>query len=448
MKLKQRYYKLALIIFSLIGTQGLLGQNEVSFVYLDSLSYQQYLNKDWNGLIKTTRTAYQNDMDYYYMRMRSGIAFYEKHKYIQAEKHFRKAEEFNHFDKINKEYIYYSKLFSGKVKDAHRYYSENQSFLKESVELEKRIVTSFSVNVVYHNNLNKDIASLIKYDEIDSDGDQQITLDYKFTSFNLVHDLNDYFRLIHGGSFLNKNSYYILNSGTTSIEGKVQGINQFQYYGGLSLNPGAGFNILGGIQLLHYSFPNISPGVSGNGFSSSYIPGYTGNFYSSRLSVYKSVSLFNIGGGISYSNLNFKNQFQKDFQLVFYPLGNLNLYSLSNVYLVSENYNTTTDEYFSMKQLVGFKTFDNLWLEASAHLGEIKNYTSNDGFNIFNSDETQTLRYDFSFIYAGLKTNFRLMMSYSEYYNYYFNLVENQTADLNKIELKGLTIIGEIKWKF
>ena len=74
-------------------------------------------------------------------------------------------------------------------------------------------------------------------------------------SFKFVHDLNDYFRLIHGGSFLNKNSYYLLNDGTASIEGEVQGINQFQYYGGLSLNPGAGFNILGGIHLLHYSFP-------------------------------------------------------------------------------------------------------------------------------------------------------------------------------------------------
>ena len=446
MRLKQRYNRFVLIIFAFIWAQGLLAQKKVSFVYLDSLSYQQYLNKDWNGLIKTTRTAYQNDIDYYYMRMRTGIAFYEKHRYIPAEKHFRKAEQFNNIDKINKEYVYYSKLFSGKQKDAYLYYSENKSFLKKSVGLEKKGVTSFSIDVVYHSNLNKDVASLIKRDEITPNGLQQITLDYKLTSFKFVHDLNDYFRLIHGGSFLNKNSYYLLNDSIASLEEEVQGINQLQYYGGLSLNPGAGFNILGGIHLLHYSFPAISTG--GTGFSSTYIPGYTGNFYSSRFSVYKYLGLFNFGGGVSYSNLNFKNQFQKDFRLVFYPLGNLNLYSLSNVYLVSENYNTTTDEYVSMKQVVGFKTFSNLWMEASAHLGEIKNYTSNGGFNIFNSDETQTSRYDFSLIHEGLKTNFRLMMSYSEYYNNYFDLVENQTVDLNKIELNGLTIIGEIKWKF
>ena len=155
-----------------------------------------------------------------------------------------------------------------------------------------------------------------------------------------------------------------------------------------------------------------------------------------------------MGGGISYSNLNFKNQFQKDFRLIFYPLGNLNLYTISNLYSVTENYNTSTDNYLSAKQELGFKTFGNLWLEAAAQMGDIKNYTDHGGFSIFNSDDTQTLRYDFSLLYAGLKTEFRLMTSYSEYFNNYFDLTEDQTGDLNKIESSGLTIIGTIKWKF
>lgn len=446
MKLKQKYNSSILIILFLIGGQSILAQKENSFVYFDSLSYQQYLEDDWTGLIKTTRKAYRNEMDYYYLRMRTGIAYYEKHKYMQAEKQFKKAAKFNDFDRVNKEYIYYSKLFSGKQKESSRFYYDNRYYLKKAVDFEQKGVTSFSINVVYHSNLNNDIASLFKYDEIPMNGTQQVTLDYKLTSFKFTHDLNKYFRLVHGGSYLNKNTYYFLIDGTTGLEGEMQDISQLQYYGGLSLNPGAGFTILGSIHLLRYSFPAYSTGD--RRFSSTYIPGYSGNFYSGRFSVYKYISLFNVGGGVSYSNLNFKNQFQKDFRLIFYPLGNLNLYTISNLYSVTENYNTSTDNYLSMKQEVGFKTFGNLWLEAAAQMGDIKNYTDHGGFSIFNSDDTQTLRYDFSILYAGLKTEFRLMTSYSEYFNNYFDLSENQTGDLNKIESSGLTIIGEIKWKF
>ncbi|MCK4919785.1 MAG: hypothetical protein KAS71_01990, partial [Bacteroidales bacterium] len=88
MKLRQKYNKAGLILLLVIWGQGSFAQKDASFVYLDSLSYQQYLQEDWSALIKTTRKAYKNNMDYYYMRMRTGIAYYEKQRYMLAEKHF------------------------------------------------------------------------------------------------------------------------------------------------------------------------------------------------------------------------------------------------------------------------------------------------------------------------------------------------------------------------
>ncbi|MCF8379904.1 MAG: hypothetical protein K9H49_10030 [Bacteroidales bacterium] len=447
MKLKLKYSKYWLTLFILIWAQRSFAQKNVSFVYLDSLSYQQYLYEEWNGLIKSTRTAYKNDIDYYYLRMRTGIAYYEKHRFMLAEKHFKKAEKLNDIEKINKEYIYYSKLFAGKQADAYRYYYNNEYYLKKAVDLKKKDLSSFSIDAVYFYNPVKDPASLfVEFNNSGpSNGEQLLTLNYRFVNFKLVHDISDNLRLIHGGSFLNKNSYYYSLYDNNLISSEITGLNQIQYYGGLSLTPADGLTVTASSHFIRYSFP---ANYFGRGASATYIPGFAGNFSSSRISAYKYLGLFNLGGGLSYSSLNFKKQFQKDGRLVFYPLGNLNLYTVSSLLMVSEDDKGEVQNYTGFKQELGFKTFGNVWFEAKYQGGEIKNFTDHDGFSIFNSNDTQTSRYDFSLIHAGQKTNIRLIASYLEYYNNYFDLTEMRTTDLNKIESKALTIIAEISWKF
>lgn len=456
MKLRQKYNKAGLILLLVIWGQGSFAQKDASFVYLDSLSYQQYLQEDWSALIKTTRKAYKNNMDYYYMRMRTGIAYYEKQRYMLAEKHFEKAEEFNDIDKINKEYIYYSKLFSGKQKDSYLYYYKNESQLKKSVDLKKKGVAYFNLDVVYHNNPVDNVTSLFQdfHNGNPIDGEQLVTLNYRLTNFKLAHDLSKNLRLVHGGSLLYKNSYYYLNTNEFFLGDEINGIKQIQYYGGLNYIPIDGLNITGAVHFLRYSFPTYLSGGSGMGgmggmgTSSIYLPGYSGNFLSSRISAYKYIGLINIGGGISYSTLNYKKQLQKDYRLVIYPLGNLNLYTVSTVFQVSDEDDLDKQNYTSLKQEVGFKALGNIWMEAMLQFGEIKNYTDHNGFCIYNGNDTQTSRFDFSLIHTGLKSNIRLMASYLEYYNYYFDLTNYRSSELNKIESSGLTFIGEISWKF
>ena len=56
---------------------------EIDFKQVDSTTYALYLNKDWKPLIKISKKAIQNNIDYYFLRMRLAIAYYEQKKYVR-----------------------------------------------------------------------------------------------------------------------------------------------------------------------------------------------------------------------------------------------------------------------------------------------------------------------------------------------------------------------------
>ena len=89
-------------------------QEVMSFRYADSLTFKLYDQKNWNELINTGKEAISDGHDYYYMRMRLGIAYYERHNYAQAAKHFKRALEFNADDQTALEYLFYSYYLSGR----------------------------------------------------------------------------------------------------------------------------------------------------------------------------------------------------------------------------------------------------------------------------------------------------------------------------------------------
>ncbi|MCU0409034.1 MAG: hypothetical protein MUD02_08815, partial [Bacteroidales bacterium] len=82
-----------IIIFLLFAAQVLRAQDNTDFRYHDSLTYKLYTDKNWNELISAAKKALHDGHDYYYLRMRIGIAYYEKKQYASAATHFRKAGE-------------------------------------------------------------------------------------------------------------------------------------------------------------------------------------------------------------------------------------------------------------------------------------------------------------------------------------------------------------------
>ena len=87
------------------------GQAVMNFTSLDKQTYELYLDKNWKDLISLGKNGLEKGFDYFYLRMRIGIAYYELANYHRAIPHFRKAQLFNSKDQFANEYLYYSYLF-------------------------------------------------------------------------------------------------------------------------------------------------------------------------------------------------------------------------------------------------------------------------------------------------------------------------------------------------
>ena len=93
-------------------------QQPLSLVSVDAQTYSQWQKKDWDGLIATGKQALKADIDFYYLRVRLGIAYYEKKNDHMALHHVEKAYKLQSNESYLKEYLYYSYLFAGREADA------------------------------------------------------------------------------------------------------------------------------------------------------------------------------------------------------------------------------------------------------------------------------------------------------------------------------------------
>ncbi len=77
----------------LITFSGAKSQEYMDFNQINGESYRLYSDQKWDSVIFLGKIALKQDMDFYYLRMRMGIARYNQKKYRQASGHFKQALE-------------------------------------------------------------------------------------------------------------------------------------------------------------------------------------------------------------------------------------------------------------------------------------------------------------------------------------------------------------------
>lgn len=116
MLLRTAYWVIAFVVMSLCarGQQG----DTLTSVGVENYSYRLYLDKDWKPLSDFCGRAIHAGYDYYYLRMRAGIACYETGNYRKAVRHFLKALDFNSHDETATSYLYDSYHQAGQYEEA------------------------------------------------------------------------------------------------------------------------------------------------------------------------------------------------------------------------------------------------------------------------------------------------------------------------------------------
>ncbi len=113
------YWLIVFMLFALCV--NLKADNTLTSATVDSTSYQLYMSKQWQLLTKFCDKAIKEGYDYYYLRMRAGIACYELKNYRKAIGHFRRALAFNSNDETADAYLYYSYIYAGRFEEARNF---------------------------------------------------------------------------------------------------------------------------------------------------------------------------------------------------------------------------------------------------------------------------------------------------------------------------------------
>ncbi len=438
-------YLLSFIIFFMLN--NLYAQKIYDVPSADKETYNQYTAKDWKGLIKTATKYLRKDIDFYFLRYRLGIAYYELKKYAKAVKHFEKIHYENPEDPTINEYLYYSYLLSGRLDDARLLASSFSRELKSKLNTETEYPFIKALYFSTIQNINEDYGYTPEPENIDQvdQVDQKTVSNESWYNLSLEHLAGNRVTIFHGYSHLRM----VNNVKSTDSEypsSFTEYLNQNEYYFSLKYHAGKGTNITGGfhyLNSLYYSPVYIQ--TSGRRRSLTYLYFYHENSIAGSLKIDKSFSIFNASLESSVSNLNNKLQIQPAVGIRIYPFADTKFYSeTKGIYQIEDD--GETKRYSPIiKQTLGINFLKYSFISSSVTYGDLLNYTAYNAF-ITNNDPDITKMSADIYLNLGLaKGRFNI------FFNYQYNQKEN-TFSINDTEFQkeytNQIIAGGIKWYF
>jgi hypothetical protein len=414
-----------LFICSNLSAKETLDLNKV-----DSISYKYFMDKNWKELIRFGDLAVKQGVDYYYLRMRIGIAHYEQGKYYSALPHFMKARAFNASDEVLQEYIFYCYEFTGQRDEALKFSRSFSRELADKLLKDKQP----ALEVI-------SIESGIKKTNYSNQGDML------YSNVGLGHRVGKLGSLYHAFTYLNQdkiydNYYYnkLYTDYSYKTELKLNTV-QAQYYIAANLPIGNTWSIAPAFDFVNLSiqsdtskywmYKNGTP-TKYNGTNSS----QSTNYFLGSLSVKKTFANFEVAALTSVSNFDNKYQVQNGLRCSFFPFGNNKLICAATGYLQTEDGYTTLKP--ASSQSVAYSFGPKLWVSVSTLFNTAKNINEANGLLLNNS-------YDLTYKRGSCIVNYSVFKHVDIYAVYQREYKIEST--LNKL-YKFNTVIFGLKYKF
>ncbi len=488
-----------LIFVYLLAGESIVCAKELDFVTVDKETYRLYQEQKWDSLIDLGKEALKQNIDYYYLRYRLGVAYYSKQNFGKAIQHFQKAYDFNKDESSLLEYLYYanqmlnrkpkSSFYASKLSkrntvnwedykdnilsyfyfeggyslsndderngNIHKHLTDSTAFLNESLlgntthgtlglgfNLSNRIRLFIGYNQLFYKKKNKYI----------------YLTDLKLDSIREMQTVNLY--------------YYSFENQLHQSENKV---NQSDLYTNFRISLGNNWKIIPSFHYLYVTYTNerveyepehtkaieYYDKVTGQYNYFDYIKNHyyfsltdtALNNYLAGIAVNYTYGNFEFGLGGLVSNLNFKKQKQVTFNITYYPSGNMNFYGSTDFSFfdqVDDNQGGN-EQRILFRQKIGFKVFSKCWLEGSYMQGDLTNTSWNNAYLVYNVPDKMNyiagLNILFPFnekIELSLRYQYRSRSgNYSQYYIDDIGKIYNKTFDT---DYQNQTIIGGIKW--
>jgi hypothetical protein len=452
-------YRLIIILSLILLAQTGRSQD---FKSVDQETYNLYMEKIWDELIRAGKDGLKQGIDYYYLRMRIAIAYYETKNYKASQAHFRKALEFNEVDPVASEYLYYAYLLPGQTDQASILAKDfSPSLMEKIIPPPGKIVDRLAIDYLYNYNDTKDLLS-------DPDhyfsglppGYQVVTLNFSNLNVILHHEFSPGITLTHAYTYLNKTNYYYYDDGLTPFGIDGQKVIQHQYYISPSFSTNRGLSISPSFHYLRSKFqvPYIitgsgGPGPGGGGSSIQYSDLYS-NHYVGGLSFSQFIGRFTIRLGGIYSSINNASQVTSTAGLTWYPLGNLDLYLGTSLNVHNENTNQKNTVELIPDFLIGYGIASRVWIEFSGSYGNMRNYTEGNGYIVYNGLDWMIYKAIWTIVLpitpkgsnVYLGTRFAEFKSLLMPRDISFDPLSVQ--EINSIISNSISIFGGLSWKF
>jgi tetratricopeptide (TPR) repeat protein len=113
--------RIAIIFFFLwLSIPSFAQDQPLNYRTVEESTYNFYQYKEWEKLIERGNKALEQDIDYFYLRLRLGIAYFNKGNYFLASTHLEKAFKFNSTNQTALEYLYLAYQYTNRATDANR----------------------------------------------------------------------------------------------------------------------------------------------------------------------------------------------------------------------------------------------------------------------------------------------------------------------------------------
>lgn len=488
---------LPVLIFIMICGQSLASTGD-DFKKVDATTFRLYQEKKWDSLIMVGKKALKKDIDYYFLRMRLGIAYYSKTQYIPAANQFRKALGFNSTDPTAWDYLYNSYVLANRNHEAIAIVRKMPGVIQKKYEQKRKFLEmiTFEGGPTLSSDNNKHDTLTISskpgpYGERDLYGNSyygklgllmnlsnrvNLTVEYNYLDFSkrksfqysqFNNHLSDSLPWARGLIYnylppalynadysyhVSQQDVYLSSEIVTPWGFRIEPALHAVYVYYTIITPQYTKTSVVDIAVKNVFNPDSNIFVTVQKETYAFIQKDTSFLnYVASLSISKDFSIFNVRLSGSFSNLNHKRQSQVGGSFTFYPLGNLDFYGVSTV----TGFFQKKDTRLILGQSVGGRLLRRAWLEGNVLYGDLTNSNIANGSIVYNNADKIDYRVGGTLMWL-LSDNIELSFTYQYFQKesatlyYVFDRPAPDTHTITQTEFSKYhtnTLILGIKWK-
>lgn len=375
------------LILTIVSVCSFSQRFGISYGRADSTTFIHMYYNDWKGLHKEGNKILRSGTDFPLLRLRLGYGSYVQEKYAGALAHYDKALRMNSRNQTAHIYRYYSLRYLNRREEAALEGSKLDSSIRAEDKISSfRAFETFESEVSYKINQSNDrgngffISSGIRS-----------RLHYRLYLTQLISYYQQHVRIPQ---------FYLLKNPNDIT------INQFQYH------------IKAGILPVRSLFLKTAYTVQKSDFDRLSYTNHLGYFEA----LYHGRS-FDVSLGAYVGKISDSLRQQYDARVIWYPLGNLNLYSSSRFSVIPHSGKIQLNG----SELIGLRLHKKVWLEIMGSYGSVTTFFDKDGAYIYNLLDLSKWKSGGSVLYQvnrrwGLSLNYQLERRTQLYINRDFTI--------------------------